>query len=56
MNKRCQNCARFPFCDIRPEFCDYDKNWIKRPGEIKIGKELKLVNNEDGRFDFEEVE
>ena len=55
MNKRCGNCARFPFCDIHPEFCDHDKNWIKRPSEVMIQKELKLVNNEDGNFDFEEI-
>ena len=42
-------CARFPFCDIHPEFCDHEKNWIKRPSD------LKLENYEDGNFDFEEI-
>jgi len=50
MNKRCTNCAKMPFCDIHPEYCDHEKNWIKRPID------LKLENYEDGNFDFEEIE
>lgn len=50
MDKRCQNCAKMPFCEIEPKECNKDNNWKKRPSE------LKLENTDGVNFDFEEVE
>jgi hypothetical protein len=49
MNKRCTNCSRFPFCDIHLEYCDKEKNWIKRE------RNLKLENTDKYNYDFEEI-
>lgn len=48
MDKKCQTCARFPFCNSEPKDCI---NYIKKTYE----NSMKLVSKNGLNFKFEEV-